>query len=161
MSMPIEIAQALWTLECFLPEDWPGVACDALEQGRDGPALRQLTGLLGPTHFDIRDLVPKAIADAGLHPITERTAAIRYAKFISQQIVDGGIKPLRGAIKLARIFNSVIECDSARSVFTRFYVLEDDYQLAAYGGGGRGTVEDVLANIREAARKTLLLSEDA
>src|ERR1700690_1544032 len=138
MSMPIEIAQALWTLECFLPEDWPGVACDALEQGRDGPALRQLTGLLGPTHFDIRD-----------------------GQFISQQIVDGGIKPLRGAIKLARVFNSVIECDSARSVFTWFYVLEDDYQLAAYGGGGRGTVEDVLANIREAARKTLLLSEDA
>lgn len=160
MSTPIEIAQALWTLECFLPEDWPGVACNSLEQGRDGPALRQLAGLVGPTHFDIRELVPKALADAGMHPITARAAAIRYARFVSQQIVDGAVKPLPGAIKLAQIFNAVIECDSARDVFGRFYVLEDDYQLAAQGGGGRGTVEGVLANIREAARKALLLRED-
>jgi hypothetical protein len=157
ITMPIELAQALWILECFLPEDWPGVACDALEQGHDGPALRRLAGLAQPTHFDIRDLVPQALVEAGQQPITAKAAGIRYAHCVSREIVAGQIEPAAGAAKLARMHNRVMEIPGAARIFTGFYILNERYLLAK--NGIHGSEREVAAEIVALARKTLPLAE--
>jgi len=69
-----DVLQAQWVLGGIRAEDLPKHALVALEQGLDGPALRQLAGLVRPTLYDLGNLPEKTFRDLGLQPIDRKQA---------------------------------------------------------------------------------------
>jgi hypothetical protein len=102
---------ALWLMNRLPPEDVPKLACDALEEGLDSPALRCLAGLQRPTSSDIGELFDDACSQLGIVPASagateERLSdewirnATQVAKRISNQILDGTLDPVEGWLRL-------------------------------------------------------------
>jgi hypothetical protein len=60
-------------------ESVPMWAASWLVQGYDGASLAELAGLSGRDTREVRDLVPAALADAGIAPLSTRQAALTVA----------------------------------------------------------------------------------
>ncbi len=95
--------------------------------------------------------------EAGQQPITAIVAGIRYAQYVSREIVARQIEPAAGTAKLARMHNRVMEIPGAARIFTGFYNLNERYLLAK--NGIHGSERELAAEIVAHARKTLLLAE--
>jgi hypothetical protein len=54
-------------------------AANWLVQGYDGRSLAELAGLSGLDTREVRDLLPAALADAGVGPLSSRQAALKAA----------------------------------------------------------------------------------
>jgi hypothetical protein len=68
------LLQARWVLGGVAPEEWVDQAISALDQGFDGPALRQLAGLVRPTQRDLGHLPERALDEMGLDPCSKERA---------------------------------------------------------------------------------------
>jgi hypothetical protein len=111
MADALAYCYALWRMNQLPPEDVPKLACEALEQGLDSPALRCLAGLQRPTSSEIGKLFDDACSQLGIVPasasaIAERLNdewiwnATQVAKRISNQILDGTLDPVEGWLRL-------------------------------------------------------------
>lgn len=81
----------------------PAFAADALEAGYDGPALRELAGLIKPTSADIGDLFQRAVDEIGTVKILSQIQAVYWmSRVVATDIVEGRIDPVKGAGLLAR-----------------------------------------------------------
>jgi hypothetical protein len=67
---------ALDTLRAELVPRW---AADWLVDGYDGESLVDLAGLSGRDSREVRDLLPAALADAGMAPLSSRQTALKVA----------------------------------------------------------------------------------
>lgn len=94
------------SLDCAISEfalgklsysDLPNVACDALELGFDGPAIRRLASLQKPSYFGVGDLFEKALKEIGIEQWSKRDAAVLLAKEIGRDILAGRKEPLAAA----------------------------------------------------------------
>jgi hypothetical protein len=72
-----QLLQARWVLGGLLAEDLVEQAILSLEQGFDGPSLRQLAGLMNPSLGDLGLLPERAFADMGLKPC-DRDQAVDF-----------------------------------------------------------------------------------
>ncbi len=111
MSDEIAYYYALWRMHQLPPEEVPRIACDALEDGLDSPALRYLAGLERPTSREIGSAFDDACSQLGILPafanvVEKRNSdpwiwhATQIAKHISAQILDGTIDPAEGWLRL-------------------------------------------------------------
>ena len=87
--------EARLALDLIASVDMPNIACDALEAGFDGPAIRRLAALERPTYFEVAEVLPRVIQELGLTQITTGQAALRLAKQIAGEILRSGDDPLR------------------------------------------------------------------
>lgn len=97
---------AKWYCSEVWSEDMPVFAADALEAGYDGPALRQLAGLIKPTSMDIGDLFQRALDEIGTVKILSQIQAVYWmSRVVATDIVEGRIDPVKGAGILAGYAN--------------------------------------------------------
>lgn len=73
-NFDVRLLQAKWVLGSVKRDQLVQAALSALEQGFDGPALRQLAGLSEQASQDLGTLPARAFADIGLKPISEDEA---------------------------------------------------------------------------------------
>lgn len=139
-----KLVAAKWYVGELPGEQMPEIACQALEQGRDGKNLRYLAGLSGPIRRDIVEIVDRALRELGVEtPITKREAALSMARRVASEITEGFIEPFGGA---CRIWLSY-----AREAFEleAWSELVINYEVAAELGG----IEKATDEIIRAARK--------
>ena len=71
---------AAWlALDTLRAESVPMWAATWLVQGYDGESVAELAGLSGRDTREVRDLLPAALADAGVDPLSSRQAALKVA----------------------------------------------------------------------------------
>lgn len=80
MSFDREPIEAELALDRIPSNEMPKLAWDALEAGFDGPAIRRLAAFNSPTHFEVRDVLPKAMTEMGMSQLPPLQAGIRLAQ---------------------------------------------------------------------------------
>lgn len=95
MPFDKKLVEANLTLRRIGAEDLPSLACDALEAGFDGPATRRLAALVSPNFFAVEKILPAAMQEWEVHPVSVETAAIRLAKKRAKEILESGDDPLK------------------------------------------------------------------
>lgn len=99
---------AKWYCSFVFPEDMPRFAADALEAGCDGLALRRLAGLVKPTSTDVGELFQQSVTEIGTVKVQNRgQAAVLLARTTAQDIIEGRIDPLKGAIFVAGLASAM------------------------------------------------------
>lgn len=98
--MDMFFTQALWVLGLLKVEQLPKVASDALESGKDSPALRMLASLTVSEIAEAPKLFRCSLEELGFPVLSRLGAAHIYANGIAKQILSGEISPQDGANKL-------------------------------------------------------------
>jgi len=101
--MTLREAAAFWTLDLLHligSEKLPQVACSALEQGLDSPALRQLAGELKPVASESVPLLIRALGELSICQPDRNAARLIVARFYARQILDGSLSPYDGACRI-------------------------------------------------------------
>jgi hypothetical protein len=125
-----ELIEAKLALKLIASADMPSVACDALEAGLDGPAIRRLAVLERPTYFEVAEVLPRVMQELELSQVPIGEAALRMAKRIAQGILQSGDDPLRHL----RDFESLwIRADYAHEI-SSVGTLYDDVWIAQSSG---------------------------
>ncbi|MBV1856627.1 hypothetical protein [Catellatospora tritici] len=70
-------------------ERLPWIAAGWLVEGHDGPALRELAGLGAGEHREAGAVLPEALAETGLIPLTEEQAARAFLDHLYTCVLDG------------------------------------------------------------------------
>ncbi|GAA1405890.1 hypothetical protein [Catellatospora coxensis] len=70
-------------------ERLPWIAAGWLAAGHDGPALRELAGLSASDYQEAADLLPAALAETGLAPLTEELGARAFLDHLYTGVLDG------------------------------------------------------------------------
>jgi hypothetical protein len=121
-----EIIEARLTLDLIGSSDMPKIAWDALEAGLDGRYIRRLAALDSPTYFEVRDVLPQAMEEMRIVKISRDEAALRIAKRLAQEIMDGGKDPLKHTRELEWLWIKAGYPRAIQSVGN----LDDDIYLA-------------------------------
>ncbi|MER7247912.1 hypothetical protein [Kribbella sp. NPDC000426] len=74
-----ELVAAWLALDELRAEQVPMWAADWLVAGYDGVALAELAGLSGRDTREVRDLLPAALVEAGVRPLSSKGAALKVA----------------------------------------------------------------------------------
>ena len=148
-AMSLRTLQARWTLDRIAPERVHEAATDLLCAGVETPAVVELAGMYHATYFQVGPVLERAVAEAGLGPMTREQALWRLAYEAARRIAGGAVTPLDGAAALWRLCN-----DLDMPVPLRYFV----YLAADYGEGpGDRAAEEAWfdARIRETATDLL------
>lgn len=78
-------------------EDLPSWAAQALVEGLDSPALRELAGLPRSEVREARDLFQHAVAELGVMLPTEDASPVDLVLFWASRVVAGTVEPVDGA----------------------------------------------------------------
>lgn len=144
MPFDREVIEAKLALDMIASAEMPSIACDALEAGLDGAAIRRLAVLERPTYFEVAEVLPRAMRELGLAQIPIGEAALRIAKRIVTQILASGDDPLLHL----RDFESLWVCSKYASEITSLGTLYDDVWIARSTGSSdkkiRQWVNDLL-----------------
>jgi hypothetical protein len=73
------LLEARLALDEVRHRQFPAIACDALEAGLDGKTIRRVAGLIDPTSFEVAQLRPEFMREAGLQTISCEQALGRLA----------------------------------------------------------------------------------
>jgi len=94
-NMPFDhqIIEARLALDRIGPNEMPALACDALEAGFDGPRIRRLAALTDPSGWEVDQILPAFMAEAGLSVIPRQEAAVRIARQIALKILSEKLDP--------------------------------------------------------------------
>ena|ERR1700731_593577 len=113
IEMNLDSVNAQWSLGLYPPEKMPMLAVWALEQGFDGPALRELAGLTNPTRSCEGALIERALRELGKEPLDSFNAGRVLALLLCDEIVSGKISPYEGA---RRIWSTYDSCGMPKSL---------------------------------------------
>jgi hypothetical protein len=96
LRMPFDqrLIEARLALSMIGPDEMPALAWDALEAGLDGPAIRRVAALLHPSGWEVDQILPKFVADAGMVSLSPQEASVRIARHIARRILDEGLDPI-------------------------------------------------------------------
>jgi hypothetical protein len=120
------VVEAQLALNLIYSLDMPKLAWDALEAGRDGPAIRRLAALEFPTAFQIRDVLPLAMDEMHLAKISPGEAAIRLAKIRAAEILQSNADPFKHLRDFEQLW---IQTDYCREL-QDYGNLDDDIHVA-------------------------------
>ena len=145
--MPFDrsIIEAQMTLGLIFSSDMPSIACDALEAGLDGPAIRRLAALESPTFFEVREILPRAMLEMGLVQVSSGVAAIRLAKKRANEILERGEDPLKQTQEFERLWIDAGYPFEMRSLET----LDDEVYLARAGESDEAIRKWVVRRLHE------------
>jgi hypothetical protein len=99
-SCRLAVVAARLVLGLSGPEDLPGVAEEALNDGVDTPALGRLAGTSTAEHDEARALFRRVLSELQLETPTPRDAVFLLARATAQQIVDKDLAPYTGARRI-------------------------------------------------------------
>lgn len=142
MPFDPKFVEAKLALSMIAPEDMPAVAWDALEAGLDGPVIRRLAALNEPSGWEVDQIVPAFMAEAGLKSLSVEEASVRVARQLARRIISEGLDPLD---YLGHFEGLWIRAQYPREI-TEAGCLDDD----------RAWMGKTDAEFREYARETLL-----
>jgi hypothetical protein len=94
--MDIEEFQARWRLEQLTRKDVEDFAARLLEEGLDGPCLRELAWS-HDSWQEVGNLIVCALGELGYLVMTEEDARYWWARKVASSIVDGSVVPYQGA----------------------------------------------------------------
>jgi epoxide hydrolase 4 len=114
-----------WYHEDFPAERAPDFAVWALQNGHDGPALRELAGLRSATRSNEGPLVERALLELGIQPMTMQEAAKVLILSGFEQIVSGQIPPGPGAARI--VYNLAHSAGQSRE-FLRLVGLVSEWE---------------------------------
>lgn len=86
MKINIEEIAARWTLAQVTGSEIPDIATQALVDGHDGPALRELAGTIDPTLRDSTHLFETALEELQAPRMTRKEAAYILARRVAEQL---------------------------------------------------------------------------
>jgi len=147
MAFSRKIVEAKLALGAIHPEDFPAAAIEALEAGIDGPVTRRVAGLINPTGFEMDQLKPAFMAEAGLRAIDQNTAAARLAQDLAREVLRNGKDPLQFTRAFERLW---IAADYAKSVQDLGTMDDEVYLYGANEDAKRELVRARLVEIAEA-----------
>jgi hypothetical protein len=104
-EMDLNSVTAEWYLGLYPPEKMPMLAVWALEQGFDGPALRELTDCKTATYSNEINLIERALRELGKEPLDLTSAGRLLATLLCQKIVSGTSSPYEGASRIWAIYD--------------------------------------------------------
>jgi len=104
VSFDRAMIEAQLALGLIVSSRMPNIAVDALEAGLDGPAIRRLAALDSPTHFEVRDVLPRAMQEMGLVDVSREVAASRLATRRAKEILERGEDPLKHTRDFERLW---------------------------------------------------------
>jgi hypothetical protein len=140
---------AAWlVLGTALSERVPWWAAQWLADGHDGPALRELAGLNGREPHAVHDLLPAALAEAGVElPMQLSAAANEAFGLIAEQHLTGQVSARWVARQVEHIaFHTDYDHEVLTLPLGHLYGLADEWEWA--DGLGR-TEEKLEAEVRE------------
>jgi hypothetical protein len=144
MTFDSKIIEAKLALRTIGPEKMPALAWDALEAGHDGPSIRRVAALINPSGWEIDQLIPKFMEEAGLKVISPQEASIRLAKHFASKILSEGLDPLKYSRDFEVLWVRSDYADAIRDVG----LLDDQVSNGQYMG-------QTEAEFREYARNVL------
>ena len=140
---------AAWFVLGIAPsERVPWWAAQWLADGHDGPALRELAGLNGREPRTVHDLLPTALAEAGVElPTTLSHAASEAFGLLAELHLTGQASARWVAQQVEQIvYRTDYDAEVQRLPLGRLYGLADEWEWD--GGWGR-TEEKLEAEVRE------------
>ncbi|GAB2681311.1 hypothetical protein GCM10009743_66810 [Kribbella swartbergensis] len=138
-----ELVAAWLALDDLRAESVPMWAANWLVLGYDGAALAELAGLSGQDTREVRDLLPEALAEAGVRPLSSKLAAVKVAFDHVANL------HLSGRARWAWVVNQVVEVvyrtgdasEAFEQPLGQFYGIDDE------AGEPWSRTEDELARI--------------
>ncbi|HEX4008288.1 MAG TPA: hypothetical protein VHX60_19100 [Acidobacteriaceae bacterium] len=127
------------------PEEMPALAADALEADLDGRPIRRMAALNNPSGWDVDQVLPGFMEEAGLSLIATGEAALRIARDLARRILQKGSDPLA----YAREFEAILIRSDYASEIRAVGNLDDDQ----YAAEAMGRTEDAF---RKFARGVLI-----
>jgi hypothetical protein len=97
MESNIERIAARWVLGLISGADLSAIATQALVDGHDGSALRELAGTTDTTLRDSTGLFEQALNELHAPRPSRKEAAFILARFYAAGILDGSLSPYQGA----------------------------------------------------------------
>src|SRR5258706_2626336 len=104
-EMDLNSVAAEWYLGLYPPEKMPVLALWALEQGFDGPALRELAGRTSATRSHEGHLIERALRELGKEPLDLSGAGRLLAILLCQEIGSGNTVPYEAAARIWSIYD--------------------------------------------------------
>lgn len=98
--MNLITARALLTVGRLDAGTLPRIAVEALEAGRDSPALRRLAGMNGAERDDLLKTFRFALSELGEPELTDEEARGFLARCIARQIVSRALSPHEGGRRI-------------------------------------------------------------
>jgi hypothetical protein len=141
------VVEAKLALGAIHPEDYPGLAIEALEAGVDGPVTRRTAGLIRPSGFETDSIRAAFMAEAGLKEIDPNRAAARLAQDLARDVLRGGKDPLLFTRAFERIW---IASDYSANVQDLGTMDDEVYLYGENIEGAREMVRRRLVEIAEA-----------
>jgi hypothetical protein len=141
MTFNPRLTEAKLAVGAIHPEEMPALACDVLESGLDGPSIVRVAALINPSGWEIDQLMPRFMEEAGLKTISLQEASIRLAKELANRILSEGLDPLRFTRNLellwiqseyAEAIQDVGSLDDQKS--TAQYIGQTEDELREYAG---------------------------
>jgi hypothetical protein len=123
--------EARLSLQRIHPEDMPGVACDALEAGFDGPTIRRMAGLINPSGYEVDMLLPAFMEQMQMRLLPKAQASLRVACDLARDIIESRKDPLEYARAFERLW---IESDYSVEL-SELGQLDDQIYLSRTIGG--------------------------
>jgi hypothetical protein len=142
MTFDPELIEAKLAVRSIHPEQMPTLACDALEAGHDGFAIRRAAALINPSGWEIDQLMPKFMAEAGLKMISPQEASIRLARHLANRILSEELDPLRFTRDFELLWIQSEYAEAIQDVGS----LEDQKAIAEYVGQTEGELREYAMN---------------
>jgi hypothetical protein len=113
----LRVAAAKCILDRLPPEEIPGIAIAALEEGIENDEFLELAGIDRTTVADVKHVFFDAISKLGIQIPDVREATLCLAKELSEKIIAGSISPYEGARKIWWELSNVEGADERLKIF--------------------------------------------
>jgi hypothetical protein len=97
MRLDVEQLAARWVLGMLPSTEMPGAAAQALVDGHDGPALRELAGEHDPILSAVQRVFERALGELQAPSLCRRDAALLLAHRVCERVTSGKAEPYVGA----------------------------------------------------------------
>ena len=134
-----------------MPEELPGLALKALEQGKDSPSLRMLAGLTRNDMDRAKMLFEQSLAELSLEIPDSRVAVHRLARDVARRILNGSIGSHEGS---KQIWNLSVILDERFPELDTFVYAASEWEerpedWAVFVEGVRAAARDLVAQVHE------------
>lgn len=138
------VAAALHANGQLPSERLPWIAADWLAAGHDGPALRELAGLSASDYQQASELLPAALAETGLAPLTEELGARAFLDHLYTCVLDGTLSEGDLCWKMSDLRNFTV---AVRGVWPFDELAELEYEFDVRYGSPTDVQEQIVRKL--------------
>jgi hypothetical protein len=128
MTLDVEQIAARWVLGQLTGREAAEAAVQALLEGHDGPALREVAGTVNPVVRDVAPAFERALDELRATRVSRKQAALFLAKRYAARILDGSVSPYSGARSIWQELSLEVRPDD--HTLDPFIYWADEYESA-------------------------------